>query len=249
MTKRKMGLRLMALTLLPVLLLATGGVLGKGLLAEPGNYQEVTFDDSEATNHAGPGPDPEFESNKYNLVNGGIKWPSGTVKYKLDLPLEMAHLEGAVLDAVKTLNTALGGSLVFERNNLEADENPCAAGSTNTVNTINFGAPGQIDGDGGVLASTAACFNTKTKVIVGFRMRFDYDDFDNGESDVTNVGTHEMGHVVGLAHVNGAKDGCLTMYKFSGLGETHKSSLGWGDLRGLDALYDTGKPGEQLACE
>jgi hypothetical protein len=67
-TKRKMGLRLMALTLLPVLLLATGGVLGKGLLAEPGNYQEVTFDDSEATNHAGPGPDPEFESNKYNGI-------------------------------------------------------------------------------------------------------------------------------------------------------------------------------------
>ena len=37
--KRKLGLRLMAMTLLPVLLLATGGVLSQGLLAEPGNYQ------------------------------------------------------------------------------------------------------------------------------------------------------------------------------------------------------------------
>ena len=152
------------------------------------------------------------------------------------------------MDAVEELNLALGGKVFFDRDDLAADENPCAAGSTNTVNTIDFGVPGQIDGDGGVLASAAACFNTKTKVIVGFRMRFDYDDFDNGEFDVTNVGTHEMGHVVGLAHVNGAKDGCLTMYKFSGLGETHKSSLGWGDLRGLDALYDTGNPGAQQAC-
>jgi hypothetical protein len=225
----------MALTLLPVLLLATGGVLSQSLLAEPGNYQEVIFEDSEA--HAGPGPHPTTESKKFHLVNGGIKWPAGAVKYKLELPTELAHLEGEVLAAVETLNTALGGSVSFERDNLGADENPCAAASTNTVNTIDFSAPGQIDGDGGVLASAAACFNTKTKVIVGFRMRFDYDDFDNGEFDVRNVGTHEMGHVVGLAHVNGAKDGCLTMYKFSGLGETHKSSLGWGDKLGLDKLY------------
>ena len=37
MNRRKLALRLMALTLLPVLLLATGGVLSQSLLAEPGD--------------------------------------------------------------------------------------------------------------------------------------------------------------------------------------------------------------------
>jgi hypothetical protein len=243
LSKSKLGLKLMAMTLLPVLLLAMGGVLSQSLLAEPGQYQEVVFNDSAA--HSGPGQHTTIESKKYSLVNGGVKWADGAVvKYKLVAPT--LQQEAAVMEAVATLNAALGGNVRFERDNTAADVNPCVDGA---VNTIDFSGPGDIDGDGGVLASAAACFNTKTKVIVGFRMRFDFDDFDMGEFDVKNVGTHEMGHVVGLAHVNGSKDGCLTMYKFSGLGETHKSTLGWGDLRGLDKLYDTGNPGEEQACD
>lgn len=38
-------------------------------------------------------------------------------------------------------------------------------------------------------------------------------------------------------HVNSPNNGCLTMHKFSDTGETHKSSLGWGDRLGLDKLY------------
>ena len=41
----------------------------------------------------------------------------------------------------------------------------------------------------------------------------------------------------GIDHVNAPKDGCLTMYKFSGRGETQKRTPGYGDKLGLDKLY------------
>ena len=96
-------------------------------------------------------------------------------------------------------------------------------------------------------------FNTMTKEIVGFRMAFDAGDSwsktGNADSfDVQNVATHEMGHVAGLAHVNAGKDGCLTMYKFSDRGETQKRTLGWGENRGLDQLYNTGNSDPGPGC-
>ena len=96
-------------------------------------------------------------------------------------------------------------------------------------------------------------FNTMTKEIVGFRMAFDAGDrwskTGNADSfDVQNVATHEMGHVAGLAHVNAGKDGCLTMYKFSDRGETQKRTLGWGENRGLDQLYNTGNSDPGPGC-
>lgn len=243
MSKRRLGLRLMALTLLPVLLLVTAGVARQSLLAEPGDYDEVIFEDSEA--HAGPGPHPTTESKQFKKVNGGIKWPSGTtVRYKLDVDLAF---ESAVMAAVDTLSDAIP-TVTFLRDDANADINPCSG----QPNTIDFSA-GPVDGDGGVLASAAACFNTKTKVISGFRMRFDSGDFWStdetaGTFDVQNVGTHEMGHVAGLGHVNAGKDGCLTMYKFSDRGETQKRTLGWGENRGLDELYNTGNSDPGPGC-
>ncbi|MDP6403287.1 MAG: matrixin family metalloprotease [SAR202 cluster bacterium] len=242
-SKRNLALRVMALTLLPVLLLVTAGVVGQSLLAEPGTYDEVIFEDSEA--HAGPGPHPDTESKQFKKVNGGIKWPdSAVVRYKLDVPLEF---EDAVLASVATLDDAID-SVTFVRDDLNADANPCSG----TVNTIDFSS-GPVDGDGGVLAAAAACFQTNTKVIAGFRMRFDSGDLwstvpSAGTFDVQNVATHEMGHVMGLAHVNAAKDGCLTMYKFSDRGETQKRTLGWGENRGLDQLYNTGNSDPGPGC-
>ena len=104
-----------------------------------------------------------------------------------------------------------------------------------------------------MLAAAAACFNTKTKGISGFRMAFDSGDLWSttgtaGAFDVENVGTHEMGHVAGLGHRNSPKDGCLTMCKFSDRGETQKRTLGWGENRGLDKLYNTANSDPGPGC-
>ena len=233
----------MVLTLLPVLLLATGGVVRQSLLAEPGDYDEVIFEDSET--HAGPGPHPATESNKFNLVNGGIKWldTGEVVEYALvGIP---PQFQAAVEASVATLDESIT-TRSFVRNDASTQVNPC----TGQQNTISWSSA---DGDGGVLAAAAACFNTKTKEIVGFRMAFDSGDLWSttgaaGAFDVENVGTHEMGHVAGLGHRNSPKDGCLTMYKFSDRGETQKRTLGWGENLGLDKLYDTGETGQGPGC-
>jgi hypothetical protein len=96
-----------------------------------------------------------------------------------------------------------------------------------------------------VLASAAACFNTASKDISGFRMAFDMDepwatDGNASSVDIQGVATHEMGHVVGIDHTNAPASACLTMYKFSSLGETQKRTLGLGDKLGMDALYGSG---------
>ena len=44
-----------------------------------------------------------------------------------------------------------------------------------------------------------------------------------------NVGTHEVGHVIGLAHVQD-KDAMATMYPSAGKGEVKKQTLTPGDI-------------------
>jgi hypothetical protein len=52
------------------------------------------------------------------------------------------------------------------------------------------------------------------------------------------LATHEVGHAFGLAHVGESKHGRLTMSVYiDGLCENQESTLGLGDLRGLEALY------------
>jgi hypothetical protein len=52
------------------------------------------------------------------------------------------------------------------------------------------------------------------------------------------VGTHEAGHVYGMEHVGETNHGLLTMSTYlNGTCENSESTLGLGDLKGLEALY------------
>ena len=101
------------------------------------------------------------------------------------------------------------------------------------------------DGDGGVVAVTSVTFVTQTQEIIQANIQLDTDDSwfigqentctGGGNSfDIQNAATHEVGHVLGLDHVD---DGLLTMYPYVTTGETLKRTLGLGDGRGLNNLY------------
>lgn len=186
--------------------------------------------------HAGPGPHPTTESDKYSLLSGGLRWFSGgTVEYRITGTASNAWNTAVVAGEQEW--DALIGARNFARNDGTSQMNPC----TDLPNTIAWAA---IDGAGGILGVTSPCYNLLTKELVGFSITLDTDDSwdtsTNGTAgfiDVGNVAAHEFGHVVGLGHVNAPKDGCLTMYKFATDEEIQKRTLGLGDKLGLVVLY------------
>jgi hypothetical protein len=106
-------------------------------------------------------------------------------------------------------------------------------------NTVSWGT---IDGTGGAVAMASVSFFPWSKEIQSFKIVFDEDEpWGIGASnafDIQNVAAHEVGHVVGLDHVNAPKDGLLTMYRYTTEGETIKRDLGLGDQLGVVDLYD-----------
>jgi hypothetical protein len=54
--------------------------------------------------------------------------------------------------------------------------------------------------------------------------------------DLKNIATHEFGHN-GLNDLYMPPSIALTMYGYSGYGETDKQTLGTGDISGIQALY------------
>jgi hypothetical protein len=58
-------------------------------------------------------------------------------------------------------------------------------------------------------------------------------------TDLQNTVTHEIGHVLGLAH---SKDPMATMFAQAPLGDTEKRTLGEDDTTAICAMYPAGKP-------
>lgn len=60
---------------------------------------------------------------------------------------------------------------------------------------------------------------------------------DSQSYDLQNIATHEFGHWLVLGDLYSLKDWALTMYGYGGLGETIKSTLGKGDITGINRIY------------
>src|SRR3989338_650689 len=208
-------------------------------------FAAETFVDYAFPSHAGPGPHPTTESSNFQLTQGGISWfLENTVEYQIT-GTEPVGGNAALESAVATWD----GSILpraFVHNDATSQTNHC----TVSPNTIQWSA---IDGSGEVLATASVCRNVATKEIVGFVVTMDSTeswatDGSSDKFDVENVASHEIGHVAGLSHDNPPRSGCLTMYKFAGLGEVQKRTLGLGDKLGMDALYSTGDTSAGPGC-
>lgn len=207
-------------------------------------FTEEVFVDFAMPSHAGPGPHPTTESSDFQLTQGGIRWFSdGTVKYKI-IGSAPAGGNAAIENAVATWDGFVT-TRAFSRDDSSPSVNPCGG-----ANTVQWAA---IDGPGEVLATASVCRNVATKEIVGFVVTMDSaedwaTDGSSDKFDVENVASHEFGHVGGLGHDNPPRSGCLTMYKFAGLGETQKRTLGLGDKLGMNELYATGDTSAGPGC-
>jgi len=61
--------------------------------------------------------------------------------------------------------------------------------------------------------------------------------------DVQNIATHEFGHFLMLGDLYDDSDSALTMYGYGAEGETKKSTLGYGDEQGIQAIYPSAATG------
>ncbi|MGI0024477.1 MAG: matrixin family metalloprotease, partial [Nitrososphaera sp.] len=166
---------------------------------------------------------------RYTLLSGGLKWMSFPITYHTSAP------SSAAAAAVRA---------AFDE--WDAEEHP----SGNLFMEVQTGADinvywASIDGPGNILAQTTFWYNPFTKEISYSEIAFDSGDSwfvasnlscsaTGNAFDIMNVAVHEIGHSLGLGHVN---DRLLTMYGYASPGETLKRSLGFGDQRGLDRLY------------
>ncbi|MFA5392201.1 MAG: matrixin family metalloprotease [Candidatus Paceibacterota bacterium] len=120
--------------------------------------------------------------------------------------------------------------------NLETSTNP-SRDYTNTVSfePLNTAYPNAI-------AVTFYWYNRSTKGLLETDTVFNSDlswaiNEDSNSYDLQNIATHEFGHWLLLGDLYSLRDSALTMYGYGGLGETIKSTLGRGDISGINKIY------------
>jgi hypothetical protein len=173
--------------------------------------------------------------NEFMTLAGGIRWRTFPITYAIDP-------QGSGQNAESTKSSVISSFSEFDK---------VIAGTvftqTNDVNTAGISviwAP--IDGPGGILGQTQFFYFPSTLAIVEADITMDAGDSwfispvhncggVGNDFDIQDIMTHELGHGMGLGHVQ--DDALLTMYPFASPGETIKRSLGNGDKEGINFLY------------
>ncbi len=97
--------------------------------------------------------------------------------------------------------------------------------------------------DNNAIAITYIWYSRSSKQIydadIVFNSYYNWGDATQNPSlmDLENIATHELGHVVGLGDVYSLKCTEVTMYGYSGYGETKKRTLETADINALKSLY------------
>jgi hypothetical protein len=200
----------------------------------PSDIQKITFIHyAQPTDHSKPTWDDTEDD--FRLIAGGVKWFS-TINYEV-------NPSGSGLDPEVVRSTLEISSETWDsKTSFELFAPPSITTETSVgydaINRVIWGAL-----DPGIIAVTYLWYNPATKQIVEFDMIFNtyYSWSTTGASDamdLQNIATHEFGHN-GLGDLRPPKDWALTMYAYGDLGETHKRTLGTGDILGIQELYGT----------
>lgn len=214
-----------------------------------------------ASDSDGDDPPCNTTSNSFKKISGGIKWDSTDfpVKYHINTA-NVGDINGdGNANTVQDKNLA-GSEIDAAFGVWDSEEHPSGsffqkvANSNEAKITVSWQP---VDGVGGTLAFASISYSPPLKRILSVQIVFDSNDnwraadtFVCGnvegdlnilEFDLRNVAVHEIGHAVGLDHVNGGADVYNSLYTYILFElETHKSTLGDGDKTGIAMLYGDG---------
>jgi hypothetical protein len=124
----------------------------------------------------------------------------------------------------------------FGTTELNTPTNP----SMDKYNTVSFESFGQ--NYSGAIAITFYWYYRGSKGLVETDTVFNSDlpwavDGNQNSYDLQNIATHEFGHWLLLGDLYSPRDWALTMYGYGIFGETIKSTLGVGDISGINKIY------------
>jgi hypothetical protein len=190
-------------------------------------------------------PEPEPEGS-YKLT--GLYLP-GTATYYINSQNAPAEAENEIFNAFEAWDAKVTSTELFNNSYEPTNAAGLNRDGQNTVSWVKVAPPKIIavtsmwyedDGD-------PATLNKIVEFDIAFNTFLEWgidtdgegsDDFLYGAYDVRNIGTHEVGHVVGLADLYDDNNSELTMYGYGRTGETIKISLADGDIEGANLIYN-----------
>ena len=154
-----------------------------------------------------------------------------------DQGLSSVQIESAISTSAETWDNATGEELF---NNVYNIDYRARYGKFDGKNSIVFGKTRP-----GIIAVTSIWYNTGTKQIYEFDMKFNtyyrwgnvYTNTYQYLMDLQDIATHELGHGVGMddIYTNSCSD--VTMFGYGYYRETYKRDLAGPDIEGLLSLY------------
>lgn len=194
----------------------------------------VHYDKAKNNNNA----KPQKTTTCYKLLR--YTWNTLPVNYVINPGNAQAGLsEGFIVDAISSSAETWDEATIQNLFSSPEVDYEADYGIQDYTNAVAFGDYP----DSNVIAVTSIWATRVGKRIVEFDMLFDTDyvwgdaTSNTGLMDLQNIATHELGHAAGLADLYTSSCTEVTMYGYSGYGETKKRSLEQPDITGLQTMY------------